>query len=81
MCIRDRYLTQKLDNHTCRLWKESLSDERFPNFSNFIKFLNSRRQLMQNIGATTSSVSRIQDKTPYRKAIKPVDLTLSLIHI
>ena len=68
-----QYLTQKLDNQTCGLWKERLSDERFPNFNNFIKFLNGRRQLMQNVGAATSSVNRIQvsDKTPYRKTIKP----------
>ena len=77
-----QYLTQKLDNQTCRLWKESLSDERFPNFNNFIKFLNGRRQLMQNVGASTSSVNRIQvsDKIPYRKTIKPVELTRSTFH-
>ena len=77
-----QYLTQKLDNQTCRLWKESLSDEQFPNFDNFIKFLNGRRQLMQNVGTSTSSANKIQvsDKIPYRKAIKPVELTRSTFH-
>ena len=65
-----QYLTQKLDNQTCRLWKGSLSDEQFPNFNNFIKFLNSRRQLLQNVGGATSSVSKIH-----------VSDKLSLIHI
>ena len=66
----------------CRLWKESLSDERFPNFSNFIQFLNHRRQLLQNLDGATGSVSKIHvsNKTPYRKAIKPVDITRATFH-
>ena len=37
---------------------------------------------MLNVGASASSVNRIQvsDKTPYRKTIKPVDLTRSTFH-
>ena len=76
------YLAQKLDNYTLRLWKESLSEERFPNFSNFIKFLNTRRQLLQNLDSATTSTSKINvgDKAHYRKAIKTVNVSKSTFH-
>ena len=53
------YLAQKLDSYTLRLWKESLSEERFPNFSNFIKFLNTRRP----VSYTHLDVYKRQDYT------------------
>ena len=77
-----QHLTQKLDTHTCRLWKECLSDERLPNFSNFIKFLNNRRQVLQNLDSVLSSVNKvnISDKSPYRKAIKPININRTAFH-
>ena len=76
------YLAQKLINYTCRLWKESLSEERFPYFSNFIKFLNTRRQLLQNLDSAATSASKINvgDKAHYRKAIKPVNVSKSTFY-
>ena len=76
------YLAQKLDSYTLRLWKESLSEERFPNFNNFIKFLNTRRQLLQNLDSATTSTSKINvcDKAHYRKVIKPVNAAKAAFH-
>ena len=68
------YLAKKLDSYTLRLWKESLSEHKFPDFNNFMKFLNTRRQLLQNLDSATTSTSKLNgsDKTPYRKAVKPI---------
>ena len=76
------YLAQKLDKYTRRLWKESLSEERFPNFNNFINFLNARRQLLQNLDSETTSMNKINvcDKSHYRKSIKTVNAAKATFH-
>ena len=77
-----QHLTQKLDTQTCRLWKEGLSDERLPDFNNFIKFLNNRRQVLQNLDSVPSSISKVNvsDKSPYRRAIKPISINRTAFH-
>ena len=76
------FLAQKLDDRTSRLWKESLTDEQLPNYNNFIKFLNTRRQLLQNVSAPTGSSygRQVSDKTSYRKPARCAEFTGSLVH-
>ena len=51
-------------------------------FNNFMKFLNTRRQLLQNLDSATTSTSKLNnsDKTPYRKAIKPISAPRGAFH-
>lgn len=44
-----------------RLWKERLSSENFPNFKDFVEFLNNQRQLLENttVKALTNRVSNL----------------------
>ena len=59
-----------------------MSEERFPNFNNFIKFFNTRRQLLQHLDSATTSTSKINvcDKPHYRKAIKMVNAAKAAFH-
>ena len=76
------YLAKKLDNYTFRLWKESLSEHKFPDFNNFMNFLNSRRKLLQNLDNATTPTSRLNksDKSPYRKAVKQISAPRGAFH-
>ena len=76
------FLAQKLDERTCRLWKETLDEKQLPIYDNFIRFLNARRQLLQNVNAPTGSSGgrQVSDNASYRKSTKRAEFTGSLIH-
>ena len=47
-----------------------------------MNFLNSRRKLLQNLDSATTSTSKLNtsDKTPYRKAVKPISAPRGAFH-
>ena len=53
--IVTKFLTSKLDQTTSKRWKETLSSENFPDFDKFTEFLNTRRQVLENIAANIES--------------------------
>lgn len=63
-----QFISNKLDSATSKLWKETLSRNKLPSFKGLVQFLNSRRQLLENI----SIQFRDKAKTSVNKHDNPV---------
>lgn len=67
-------LTSKLDSNTATLWKQKLSNDCLPNFTDFIHFLEDRRKLLQNITINAELTNPNHSKViKNNKHIKSID--------
>lgn len=62
--IVTQFLTDKLDAKTSKLWKEKLSSDNLPNYQEFMEFLRSRRQLLENTSIHKEQSHKIKHNKP-----------------